>query len=273
MSSYRRLTWRNKAAGAAFGAVAGLVALSSAVSAAAAPAAPALPKPGTNLIFNGNFAKPGPAKHEGATPTGWYLVDLGAEKKPFNAAIGAYDAKGTYPPPKANPDKADIAAEIFYEGGNETGIEGIGGKQTSNRFGSITQANHPQVSFAVADHSAPQAKVAKWAGDGLELVLSIGKHKDTLIYFNPWTASLGKFSSKPQNSATVKYILGKTLKTNWWAIWKPRSLNADVKAQFGAKSYKVLDVLYVDLEDTTSAASPYPNETGYVADIAITEGR
>jgi hypothetical protein len=64
MSGYRHLTWRNRAAGPAFGAVAGLVALTGAASAAAAPAVPSRMKPGTNLIFNGNFAKPGPAKHE-----------------------------------------------------------------------------------------------------------------------------------------------------------------------------------------------------------------
>lgn len=36
-------------------------------------------------------------------------------------------------------------------------------------------------------------------------------------------------------------------------------------------SYTVKSVTFVNLEDTTSALSPYPNETGYVTDIAVAE--
>ena len=36
-----------------------------------------------------------------------------------------------FPPPTGNPNKQDIAVEAFYEAGTATGIEGIGGEQTS----------------------------------------------------------------------------------------------------------------------------------------------
>jgi hypothetical protein len=46
----------------------------------------------------------------------------------------------------------------------------------------------------------------------------------------------------------------------------------DIQAQFHVKSYKLACVTFVNLEDTTSAASPFPNETGYVTDISVTKG-
>lgn len=76
--------------------------------------------------------------------------------------IGIYNAKGKYPPPKGNPDKSDVACEVFYEGGSSTGVEGIGGQQTSSTFNSITQANNPQVSFSNVETFSPEVKVADW---------------------------------------------------------------------------------------------------------------
>ena len=161
---------------------------------------------------------------------------------------------------------------MFYEAGTATGVEGIGGEQTSSTFGRISQANIPQVSFSDVEHFAPEATVADWAGNGLEIVFA-SKHKTyTLIYLNPWTAYKSTFSGKPTNSATTKYILGPTLTTDVWNTQKPRCLNADIKAQFKLRSYKIMDVLFVNLEDTTNSGSPYPNMDGYVADVAITEG-
>jgi hypothetical protein len=237
-----------------------------------ASATPSLPAPGTNLIVNGNFYKPGPANHEGATPTHWKLVDLGAETHPYDAAIGAYNAKGKYPPPPGNPDPKDVADEVFYEAGTATGIEGIGGQQASSTFGSITQANNPQVSFSDVQKDAPEASVADWAGGGLEINLTAGTKSYTLVYYNQWTAYKGTFSSKPKDTSTTKYITGPTVTAGAWYTWKARSLNSDVRAQFGFKSYKVSNVTFIDLEDTTSSASPYPNMDGYIADVAIAEG-
>lgn len=271
MPSFLRLTRRNGAAGAAVAAFAGVVALSGAASAVAAPAAPQLPKPGTDLINNGYFYKPGPAKHEGRPPLRWKLVFLGAERHPYNAGIGVWNANGKYPPPHGNPDKSDIADEIFYEGGGATGIEGIGGQQTPPR--SITQKNHAYVAFDIVANEAPQAKVAKWAGDGVEIVFAAGKHTDTLVYFSPWQAYKSKFSSKPHNSATFKYIFSKTLRTGVWYRWRPHYLNHDIKKEFGVTVFKVLVVRFVDLEDTTSPNAPYPNEDGYIADLGIWEGK
>jgi hypothetical protein len=267
MLTFPTMTWRGRTAGAVLGAVAGLAALSG-----TALAAQATPAPGTNLLVNGTFAKPGPAKHEGATPTGWKLVDLGAETKPFNASIGAYNAKGMFPPPMGNPNKQDIAVEAFYEAGTATGVEGIGGEQTSATFGSVTQANNPQVSFSDLENKAPETMLAKWAGGGLEIDFTHAKKSFSLIYLNPWTPPAGKYASKPVNSATTKYIFGPTLKLDKWNTQQARSLNADVKQQFKLTSYKVTDVRFIDLEDTTSAASPFPNMDGYVANVALNEG-
>jgi hypothetical protein len=257
-----------------FAATACLLAFTGAASAApSAPAHPARLAPGTNLIINGTFSSPGPAKHEGATPTDWKLVDLGAEKKPYDASFEAWNAKGTYPPPAGNPNKSDIAAEAFYEAGSATGIEGIGGQQTPAKALRITQSSNAQVSFADAENSAPEASVAKWAGSGLEINFTSGKHSYSLIYFNPWTAYKSTFSSKASDTGTVKYVFGVTLSEKKWAVWKPRSLNADILKQFKLKTFTVTDVQVIDWEDTTSAASPYPNMDGYFADVAITQGK
>jgi hypothetical protein len=271
MPTFRRMTLRNKAAGAAVGAIAGLVALSSAASAAAAPAASHLPKPGTNLLRNADFAKPAANINTGKAPSDWTLVDLGAETKPFAAEIGAYNKKGQYPPPKGNPNKSDIAAQLFYEGGSATGVEGIGGQQTV--FKSITQKNNPQVSFVDVESFAPSTTVVSWAGCGLEVVVSVGKKTDTLVYFNPFTPFSGTYSSKPTNSARLKYVIGKTAKADKWITWKASSLSTEVKKEFGAKSYKVDYVRYVNLEGTTSSGKPYPNETSYFTNLVLAEGK
>jgi hypothetical protein len=271
MSLFHNLTWRSKAAGVAIGAVAGLAALSG--TALAAPAGVStLPKAGTNLLANGDFAKPGPTKNEGVAPTGWTLVDLGAETAPYSASIGVYNAKGKYPPPTGNPNKADIADNVYYEAGTATGIEGIGGQQTT--FADpISQANNPQVSFANVEVTAPATTNADWAGSGLQIVFTSGKNTDTLIFLNPWTPATGTYASAPVNTATTKYILGPALTASTWNTQAAVSLNADIKKEFKAKTYTVTSVTFIDLEDTTSSATPYPNMSGYMSDLAITEGK
>jgi hypothetical protein len=84
----------------------------------------------------------------------------GRETKPFNASIGAYNAKGMLPPPTGNPNKQDIAVEVFYEAGTATGVEGIDGEQTSATFGSVAQVNNPQVSFSDIENKAPETMLA-----------------------------------------------------------------------------------------------------------------
>jgi hypothetical protein len=255
----------------ALGAVAGLAALSAPPALAASAAhGPTLPKAGTNLLHNGNFETPGT---NGDPPSDWTLVDLGAETKPFSASIDVYNAKGQYPPPKGNPNKKDIADNVFYEAGTATGIEGIGGEQTSATFKSITQANNAQVSFSNVEVDAPESKVADWAGSGLEIIFTSGKATDTLVYLNPWTAYLTPpYSGKPVDTATTKYILGPTLTASKWNTQAAVSLNSDIKAQFKVSKFTVTDVIFVNLEDTTSSAKPYPNMNGYEADVALTEG-
>ncbi len=272
MNGLRCRTWRYKTAIAACGAIAGVVALAGTASATAAPSAAKLPKPGASLITNGNFEQPGAATHEGVAPTGWKLIDLGAEKKPYDASIGAWNAKGEYPPPAGNPNKLDVAVEAFYEAGSATGLEGIGGQQTV-KPGAISQANNPQITFADVANSAPEASVANWAGSGIEIVFTSGKRTGTLIYLNPWTAYESKFSGKPVDTASVKYVLGPTLKAKTWYTWKARSINSDMLKQFKLRSYTIREVRFVDWEDTTSSAKPYPNMDGYFANLAITEGR
>jgi hypothetical protein len=265
--------WRT-AIGATCGATACLLALSGTASAAsAAPAHAGRLPAGTNLIVNGTFNSPNPATHEGANPTDWKLIDLGAEKKPYSASFETWNAKGKYPPPKGNPNKSDIAAEAFYEAGSATGIEGIAAQQIPPKKLAISQSSNAQVRFADAANSAPEAKVANWAGSGLEIDFTSGKHTYSLIYFNRWTAYKSTFSSKPSDTATVKYIFGVTLTAPKWASWKSRSLNADILKQFKIKTFQVKDVRVIDLEDTTSAAKPYPNMDAYFANVAITQGK
>jgi hypothetical protein len=266
MSSSRTRRWRGRTACAAAGAFAGLIALS-----ATAPAALASTAPGTNLIVNGDFAKP-PPTHNGAPPSDWTLVNLGAEKKPYSASIDVYNAKGEYPPPAGNPNKQDIADNVFYEAGTATGIEGIGGEQSSPTFMCITQTKNPQVSFSDVEVSGPATTNADWAGGGLEVKFTSAKKSYSLIYLNLWTPPTGTYPDKPVNTATTKYILGPTLTAGKWNTQKARSLNADIKAQFGLTKYVVYRVLFIDLEDTINAAKPYANQNGYVADVAIDEG-
>jgi hypothetical protein len=256
---------------AACGAVVGVIALTGTAVASAAPNTAKLPKPKASLITNGNFEKPGAAAHEGVAPTGWKLVDLGAETKPYDASIGAWNAKGKYPPPKGNPNKSDVAVEAFYEAGSATGLEGIGGQQTV-KSGAISQANNPQITFADVANSAPEASVADWAGSGIEIIFTSGKRTGTLIYLNPWTAYKSKFTGKPADTASVKYVLGPTLKAKAWYTWKARSINTDMLKQFKLRSYTIRVVRFVDWEDTSSSASPYPNMDAYFANLAITEG-
>ena len=89
MSTYRRRISFRPVASATVGALASTFLLAN----------PALanPTPGTNLLVNGNFASPPPDNDN--TPTGWMLVNLGAETDPYSASIYAYDALGQYPPP------------------------------------------------------------------------------------------------------------------------------------------------------------------------------
>jgi hypothetical protein len=273
MPTTRCRTWSGKSAavGAACAAVTGVLALSG--PALAAPAHANKPKPGTNLLVNGDFAKPAPTV-KGVTPTGWSLVDLGVEKKPYEASIDSYNAKGEYPPPKGDPNKSGIADNVFYEGGSSLGVEGIGGEQAAKTFGSITQANNPQLSFSTVEHSGPENANATWAGSGIQINFTSGKKAYSLIYLFPWTATGTAYTAKPANTATVKYILEKTIKDNDWVTLKPASLNNSIAGQFKVKSYKVTDVIFAVLENTVNATkSPYPNENGYFADLAITEGK
>ena len=267
MPTLPTMTWRGRTAGAVLGAAAGLAALSG-----TALAAQATPAPGTNLLVNGTFAKPGPAKHEGATPTGWKLVDLGARPSPSMPRSVPTTRRACSRRPRGNPNKQDIAVEVFYEAGTATGVEGIGGEQTSATFGSVTQANNPQVSFSDVENKAPETMLANWACGGLEINFSHATKSFSLIYLNPWTPPAGKYADKPVNSATTRYILGPTLKLDKWNTQKARSLNADIKQQFKLTSYKVTNVRFIDLEDTTSSASPFPNMDGYIANVALNEG-
>jgi hypothetical protein len=269
MPGIRHRTWQATAVAAA-GTVAGLLALTGTAVAAPAPAAAHLPRPGKNLLFNSEFRKPGPDKN--LPPTGWKLVLLGAEKKPYDASIDVYNAKGQYPPPKGNPNKSDIADEVFYEAGSATGVEGIGGQQTRAKFGSISQANNPQVSFSDVEHSAPEAKNAAWAGSGLQISFTSGKRDYKVIYLNLWTAYKSTFTKKPVSTATTKYVVGKTLKLDKWITKRPFGLNKSIKELFGLKTYRVTTVTVVDLEDTINSAYPYANMDGYFANLAITEG-
>jgi hypothetical protein len=272
MPTTRHWTWRTKAACAGAGVTAVLIALSGTALAAQGPHG--LPKAGKQLLYNGDFASPKlTSKNEGITPTGWKLVLLGVEKKPYSAAIGLYNAKGTYPPPKGNPNKSDIADEAFYEAGTSTGVEGIGGQQTSAKFGSITQANNPQVSFSDVEHSAPEAGNSAWAGTGLQFTFTSGKKSYTLTYFNQWTAYKSTYKKKPVNTKTAKYVLGKTLKADAWYTWKAFSLNSGIQKAFGLKTYKLTAVTFANIEDTINSAKPYANMDGYFTDLSITEGK
>lgn len=123
--------------------------------------------------------------------------------------------------------------------------------------------------------SAPQNSVTKWAGGGVQVVFASGKHTDTLTYFNMSTAPAGSYAGKPANTATSKFIFGATLKLKQWTTWKARSLSADIKKEFGAKTYRVLDVRFMVLENATSnggSNGPFPNETGFTSNLSVTEG-
>jgi hypothetical protein len=264
MSDSNLRPWLGRAAASGAAAAACIALVAS--PAGAAPAA------GTNLVSNGNFAQPGPAANEGATPTGWAVSDLGAETDAYAATIGAYDANGKYPPPAGDPDPNGIGDEEFYEAGSATGVEGIGGTQTSATFGSITNADDPQVSFSDLEEKAPSTTNASWAGSGLEVDFTSGGASYSLIYLNPWQVGGAAYPSTPTNTATTKYILGPTLTAKIWNTQSPRDLDSDISTAFGLSTFTVADVQFVELEDTISSGSPYPNMTAYFADIDLAEG-
>jgi hypothetical protein len=269
MPSIGSISVRGKALGAAFTAVAAFLAMSGTASAAVRHTT--LPAPGAALITNGNFHKPAAKSNEGATPTNWTVVNLGAETDPYAATFGVYNAKGEYPPPAGNPDKADVAAELFYESGTATGVEGIGGQQTVTK--SVTQANDPQIAFSDVQTYAPEAKNADWAGNGLQINFIHAKQTYSLIYFNPGTAyGTTPFPDLPANSATTVYVLGSTLTDGTWNTWSTQDLNTSIDTAFGFKTYRVTSVTCANLEDTIDSGYPYANMTGYFADVSVTEG-
>jgi hypothetical protein len=263
MSTYRRRISFRPVAAATVGALASTFLFANPAS--------AIPAAGTNLLVNGNFAAPPPTA-SGAPPSGWALVDLGAESGPYSASISAYNTGGEYPPPAGDPDPAGIADEVFYEAGSNTGVEGIGGSQASPPLGSITQADDPQVSFSTVSNDAPEMSLANWAGSAFEVNFTSGSQTYTLIYFNPWQASSGTFTGSPINSATVQYIIGTTLTPSTWYTQPARDLNSDTDNAFGLTTYTVNSVVFADLEDTTDSGYPYPNMDGYFADVALDEG-
>ncbi len=231
--------------------------------------ASANPAPGTNLLENGNFETP---NVNGEPPMGWSLTDLGAETDPYSASIDTYNASGEYKPPAGDPDPLGVADEVFYEAGSSTGVEGIGASQSSATFGSITQADDPQVSFSTVSTESPEASVANWAGSAFEVYFTSGAQTYTLIYFNPWQAYESTFSGSPTNSANVKYIIGTTLTPSTWYTQPARDLGTDIDTAFGLTTYTVNSVVCGDLEDTTNSGYPYPNMDGYFADVALAEG-
>ncbi len=232
--------------------------------------ASAQPAPGTNLLVNGNFET---NFVNGGTPTGWSKTDLGAETDPYSASIETDNASGPYPPPAGGPDPEGIADEDFYEAGSALGVEGFGGEQTSSTFGSISQADDPQVSFSLAPTDSPEAKNSQWAGSAFEVNFTSYPVNYTLVYFYPWVAYAGSFSGTPANTSTVKYIIGPTLTTDEWYTQPARDLNSDIENEFGLSSYTVTSVVFADLEDTiNSSESPYPNMDGYWADLSLDEG-
>jgi hypothetical protein len=261
ISTYRRGIWLGRATAGAASVLAGAMLFAGPASAS--------PAPGTNLLINGNFHT---SFSENSQPVDWNLLYLGAETAPYDATINAYDENGQYPPPSGNPDSLDTADEAFYEAGSATGVEGIGGQQTSSTFGSITQADDPQVSYSTAYTDAPEAKNSSWAGSALEVAFTSGGQNYTLIYFNPWTAYNSTFTGSPTNSATVQYIIGPTLgAADTWSTQTPRDLNTDIDNSFGLTTYTVTSVTFADLEDTVNSGSPYPNMDGYLADLDLAE--
>jgi hypothetical protein len=255
MSGFRRA--------AASGAGALLLLLLVVTPASASPAA------GTNLLVNGNFET---GFANGANPPDWTLTDLGAETDPYDATIDTDNASGPYPPPAGGPDPDGIADEAFYEAGSSTGIEGIGGEQTSSTFGSITQADDPQVGYSAVATDTPEATNSSWAGSALEINFTSESNSYTLVYFDPWQAYDSTFTGSPVDTATVKYIIGPTLTTDTWYTQSPRDLDTDITNEFGLNTFTVTSVVFADLEDTIDSGSPYPNMDGYWADIALDEG-
>jgi hypothetical protein len=228
------------------------------------------PAPGSNLLVNGNF---GTGFVNGHTPPDWTLTDLGAETNPYDASIDTDNASGPYAPPAGGPDPEGVADEAFYEAGSATGVEGMGGEQTSSTFGSITQADDPQVSYSVAATDSPEATNSAWAGSAFEVNFTSYPVNYTLVYYYPWQAYDSSFAGTPTDTPTVKYIIGPTLNTGSWYTQPPRDLESDIESTFGLNSFTVTSVVFADLEDTINAAqSPYPNMDGYWADIAVDEG-
>ncbi len=240
--------------------VAGVAALASTVFASSAYAY-------GGAISNGDFSAPGT---NGANPTGWTAVPLGADTTPYSNSINEYNATGTYPPPTPLPTGATWASEAFYDVGSTPGIDGAGGSQAVT---GIAESQDPQVSVSVAQTVAPTPGNTAWAGAVFEVDFTSGAQSYALRYFYPFTPTTGSYTGGPTNSATTAYIIGTTLTSKTWYTQPARDLTADINAAFGLSTYTITGVKYGDLEDAvTTTSSPYPNETSYWTLLSINPG-
>lgn len=218
-------------------------------------------------VTNGDFSAPGT---NGATPTDWTAVPLGADTTPYENTVNAYNASGTYPPPAPLPSGATWASEAYYDVGSTAGIDGAGGSQPIT---GLTQAQDPQVSFSVAQTYAPTPGNTAWAGSVFEVDFTSGGTNYVLRYYNPFTPVSGTYTGGPTSTATTAYVVGTTLTDKTWYTEPTRDLSNDINAAFGLSSYTVTSVEYGNLEDAvTVTSSPYPNETSYWTLISLSTG-
>lgn len=184
------------------------------------------------------------------------------------------DDSGTYPPPSTPPSGDPWSVQVFYEGGSNTGSEGVGGNQS---ISGVTNTIDPQLSWADLQSFAPSTTVVSWAGTVVEIDLTSGGSSHALRFVSPFTPASGSYSGAPSNFAAngvnYVYVTLPTLTKNTWASVGPVDLNSAIAAAINstvAGNYTVTGITVGDHEGTTSAGYPYPNETSYFANVSIT---
>jgi hypothetical protein len=224
---------------------------------------------GTETITNGNFES---TAGNGSTPTSWTPANFGAETDPYYASIDTYDSTGAYPPPAGMPGgnvAGNYAVENFYEAGDSTGVEGVGGSQTLSS--PVASSSDPQVSWSTAETGAPDPSVADWAGSAVELDFTSGLSSYQLVFINPFTPSSGSYSASPTSSdtASTKYVVLSTLTSGTWYSQPALDVPSAIFAQFGLSSFTINTVDFENLEDTTDSGYPYPNMNSYWKNISL----
>jgi len=215
----------------------------------------------TEFLQNPSFEQPGA---NAATPTGWTPVLLDGETNPYRWVVQTFNAAGQFPPPAPVPD-GQYALEMFWQVGPNLGVLGTGARQNVT----VPAATDLFFSYDTVQTFYPDSRAVNWGGAMAEVQFTAGGQTNRLRYFHP--GSRPDYTGSPQDTATVKYIVGTQFTGNGAWIANSRDLDADIAAKFGVTDFTVTAVTVGNLQDRR-ATTPLSNMTTYWDDVELTKG-